>query len=139
MSQVIPCPDGAEFPDPQNPDNPDDPDNPSNPDNPQNPDDPDNPDNPGGDEGIGEAEGSQQSAVIVYPNPTAGLVYVKTDGMPISDITIHNSMGVRARTEQINGDSNHMTLDLSTLPAGVYYLTVKSGETTTRYKVVKTK
>ena len=94
--------------------------------------------NPGTD-GIEEAAGSQQMAVSVYPNPTAGLVYVKTDGMPITDITIHNSMGVRARTEQINGDSNHMTLDLSTLPAGVYYLTVKSGETTTRYKVVKTK
>ena len=139
MSQVIPCPDGAEFPDPQNPDNPDDPDNPSNPDNPQNPDDPDDPDNPGGDEGIGEAAGSQQSAVSVYPNPTAGFVYVKTDGMPITDITIHNTMGVRARIEQINGDSNHMTLDLSTLPAGVYYMTVKSGETTTRHKVIKVK
>ena len=92
--------------------------------------------NPGTD-GIEEAAGNQQSAVSVYPNPTAGLVYVKTDGMPISDITIHNTMGVRARTEQINGDSNHMTLDLSTLPAGVYYLTVKSGETTTRHKVIK--
>ena len=92
--------------------------------------------NPGTD-GIEEAASSQQMAVSVYPNPTAGLVYVKTDVMPITDITIHNSMGVRARTEQINGDSNHMTLDLSTLPAGVYYLTVKSGETTTRLKVIK--
>ena len=94
--------------------------------------------NPGTD-GIEEAASIQQSAVSVYPNPTAGLVYVKTDGKPNTSITIHNSMGVRARTEQTTTGSSQMTLDLSTLPAGVYYLTVKSGETTTRHKVIKVK
>ena len=68
-----------------------------------------------------------------------GGLHIETNGQHLTDITIHNTMGVRVRPEQINGDSNHMTLDLSTLPAGVYYMTVKSGETTTRYKVVKTK
>ncbi len=87
-------------------------------------------------EGIEEAASSQQSAVSVYPNPTAGQVYVKTDGMPITDITIHNSMG-----QQVAGHwspvTGHLTIDLSPLPAGVYYMTVKSGETTTRHKVIK--
>ncbi len=92
-----------------------------------------------GTDGIEEAAGSQQSAVSVYPNPTAGLVYVKTDGMPITDITIHNTMGVRVRPEQTTTGSSQMTLDLSTLPAGVYYMTVKSGEATTRHKVIKVK
>ena len=92
--------------------------------------------NPGTD-GIEEAASSQQSAVSVYPNPTAGLVYVKTDGMPISDITIHNITGQPVATQAFQQSGNQAIIDLSPLPAGVYYLTVKSGGTTTRHKVIK--
>ncbi|MBO4751408.1 MAG: T9SS type A sorting domain-containing protein [Bacteroidales bacterium] len=30
-----------------------------------------------------------------------------------------------------------MTLNLSPLPVGIYYLTIKSTETTTRHKIIK--
>ena len=145
LDTIIPMPTKPDNPDPgdpqdpndpQNPDNPDDPDNPQDPDNPNNPDNPDNPQDPDdpGTEGIGsQAINSQFS---IYPNPTTGLLYIKTAGQPITAITIHNPMGqqVTGHRSQVTG---HLTIDLSPLPAGIYYLTIKSNETTTRHKVIK--
>ena len=92
-----------------------------------------------GTEGIDDTQTLTQSnnqAITIFPNPTTGQLHIKTAGQPITAITIHNTMG-----QQITGHrssvTDHLTIDLSALPAGVYYMTVKSGDTTTRHKVIK--
>ena len=90
-----------------------------------------------GTDGIDEAASSQQSAVSVYPNPTSGQLHINTTDQHITSITIHNTMGQQVATQAFQQSGNQAIIDLSTLPAGVYYLTVKSGESTTLHKVVK--
>ena len=93
--------------------------------------------NPGGDGIQQAADGRQQAAVSVYPNPTSGVVHIDTDGAAITTVALHNAMGQTVATDTIKQSNNHTTIDLSPLPAGVYYLTVRSGETTARHKIIK--
>ena len=138
LEQVIPWPVGAVIPDPQSPN---DPGNPQNPDDPINPE---TPDNSGDTEGIDDNCGST-NATTVHPNPTTGQIHINTAGQPITSITIHNTMGQLVTTEAFNDSitkaimqsDNQAVIDISPLPAGVYYMTVKSGETTTKHKIIK--
>ena len=86
--------------------------------------------------GIDSQSSTLNSQFSIYPNPTTGQIHINTTSQLITSITIHNTMG-----QQVAGhwspDTGHLTIDLSPLPAGVYYLTVKSGETTTRHKIIK--
>ncbi|MCR4812742.1 MAG: T9SS type A sorting domain-containing protein [Bacteroidales bacterium] len=94
------------------------------------------PDPDPGTEGIDHQFSTLNSQISIYPNPTTGQLHINTAGQPITAITIHNTMG-----QQVTGHrsqvTDHLTIDLSPLPAGVYYMTVKSGDTTTRHKVIK--
>ena len=98
------------------------------------PQDPD-PDNPGGDEGIGEAVGSQQSAVRIYPNPASNSTVVTCDA-EIQELTLRDINGRLIRTLRNCGTAT--TLDTSALTPGLYPLqvTTPSG-TTTRKLAIK--
>ncbi|MBO4751407.1 MAG: T9SS type A sorting domain-containing protein [Bacteroidales bacterium] len=98
------------------------------PDDPENPD----PDNPGGDEGIGEAVGSQQSAVRIYPNPASNSTVVTCDA-EIQELTICDINGRLIRTLRNCGTST--TLDTSTLTPGLYTLQVTTTTATTTRKL----
>lgn len=98
------------------------------PDDPENPD----PDNPGGDEGIGEAVGSQQSAVRIYPNPASNSTVVTCDA-EIQELTIRDINGRLIRTLRNCGTST--ALDTSTLTPGLYTLQVTTTTATTTRKL----
>ena len=93
------------------------------------------PDNPGGDEGIDEAVGSQQSAVSIYPNPASDYAVVTCD-QPIQELTLCDVNGRLIRTMRNCGTAT--TLNTSTLTPGLYTLqvTTPSG-TTTRKLAIK--
>lgn len=103
---------------------------------------------PGG-EGIDSPHSLTQSnnqAITIFPNPTTGILHIKpntnalaqSSNLTITSLTIHNAMGQPVATNTITQSNNQtITLDLSPLPAGVYYLTVRSGETTARHKIIK--
>ncbi|MBO4588802.1 MAG: leucine-rich repeat domain-containing protein [Bacteroidales bacterium] len=87
---------------------------------------------------------SSNQAITVFPNPTTGILHIQpnTDALTqsgnqtISSLTLHNAMGQPVMVQ--NSDFKiQNSIDLSPLPAGVYYLTIKSNETTTRHKVIK--
>jgi hypothetical protein len=113
------------------------------PDDPENPD----PDNPGGDEGIDNFEiQNSKFEINIFPNPTTGILNIQlnTDAFAQSGnhtiiaLTLHNAMGQPVATNTITQSHNHtIKIDLAPLPAGVYYLTFKSNETTTRHKIIK--
>ena len=84
--------------------------------------------------GINEQAGSKNELVI-YPNPTDGIVNIKGAGEQDLEITVRNVYG-----EPILNVSGSPTLDLSGFAKGIYYLTIRSGKTEIfNYKVVKIK
>ena len=144
LDTLIPMPTKPDNPDPGDPQNPDDPNNPSdpnnpdNPDNPQDPNNPDNPqdpdpDNPGGDEGIGEAVGSQQSAVSIYPNPASGVTTVSSEE-PIIDLVVRDMAGRTVVHRTACGTT--ATFDTSTLRKGVYLVKVTTARGNATKKLV---
>jgi len=71
----------------------------------------------------------------VYPNPFANTVTIAAQSN-ISQVTVRNLLGQIVKTQKIDG--MEQTLDLSTIAAGNYLLTVKmtDGSIATR-KIVK--
>ena len=82
--------------------------------------------------------------INIFPNPTTGILHIQpttntlaqSSNQTISSLTLHNAMGQPVKT--FNSQfSTFNSLDLRELSAGIYYLTVKSGEATTRHKIMK--
>ncbi len=77
---------------------------------------------------------SNTAAVEVYPNPVSDQLTIKTNGA-YTTLSITNTVGQVIVTRQIDGSASiTTTVDVKTLPAGLYYLTVKGAAGT---KVVK--
>ena len=109
-------------PDPEDPD-PDDP-NPEDPD----PDDPD-PENPN-DEGI---ETGVQNVFKMTPNPADERVTISSNS-PISDIVLYDISGHTVLKKSNCGDS--VTLNVSTLRKGVYFVRIRTEDGSTVRKLV---
>ena len=64
-----------------------------------------------------------------YPNPTTGLLHLDFDsaGMPELICTLTNLTGRQVRTFSIPGNSSHISIDLSGLTTGIYFLRIMAG------------
>ena len=60
----------------------------------------------------------------LYPNPTQGLVTVEAEGL--RQIEVVNTLGQRVATATGEGASLH--INISHLPAGIYFVNVSDGE-----------
>ena len=96
------------------------------------PEDPEDPENPGGDEGIGEVVGSQQSAVSIYPNPASGYAVVTCDA-EIRELTLCDVNGRLLLSMRNCGGS--AKVDTSVLAPGVYMLRVTTDAGTATRKL----
>ena len=82
--------------------------------------------------GINEQSGSKNELVL-YPNPTDGIINIKGTKEQDMEITVRNVYG-----EIILNVSEKQTIDLSGYAKGIYYLTIRSGKTKiSNYKIVK--
>ncbi len=70
--------------------------------------------------------GSSTTAAQIYPNPTTGLITVQGASAKIQHITITNLLG-ESLIEQSTPGTASLTLDLSKLPAGIYFARFSSG------------
>ena len=96
------------------------------------PEDPEDPENP---ESIGEAVGSQHSAVSIYPNPASGYAVVTCDA-EIRELALCDVNGRRLLSMRNCGGS--AKVDTSVLAPGVYMLRVTTDAgTATRKLAVK--
>lgn len=73
-----------------------------------------------------------QGKLHLYPNPTAGRLTIETilfEGIdiPISHIGVYNNLGRLQEQERIEDASQRTTIDLSRLPAGIYWVVWFSG------------
>ncbi len=62
----------------------------------------------------------------VYPNPTKGMVNIRTEAVALQDVRLINSLGhnVTANVSLRALSNGEFSMDLSNLPAGVYFLSV---------------
>lgn len=76
---------------------------------------------------LAQQESSNVWSAEVYPNPSEGIVNVRLTGLydELTHINIVNSEGKSVFSENVYNDQNH-TLDLSTLPKGIYTIQMMS-------------
>jgi hypothetical protein len=76
--------------------------------------------------------GTELVVVSVYPNPTSGFLLVKGIASK-ANLELLNAGGEKIADYQIFRED---FLDLSSFPAGVYFLKVKEAESLTMHKVI---
>jgi len=90
---------------------------------------------------VGFPEQQYSATVELYPNPTTGKLNIIVDQLPFASlmITLVNSTGQTVYSGEFQAkDQFRNSVDLSGIPAGVYFLTLKSaGKTITSRKVIK--
>lgn len=74
--------------------------------------------------------------VVATPNPTTGILRITSGAGAIRKITLFNSTGLRCRTIGKVGLQRY-ELDMSALPAGVYFLQVETNEGVEKRTVIK--
>lgn len=73
-----------------------------------------------------------KSTLTISPNPTTGLVTLRSKDNPILDFTLTDISGKKLLTGE-----QDITLDLSELPAGIYYIYVNTTLGSTTSKLIK--
>ena len=80
------------------------------------------------------------SSVNVSPNPTSAYTYLHaaTNEAVATDIVVHNSFGQEImQTSTDIGFSHSATLNLATVPVGVYFITISTNTSNHTVKVIK--
>ncbi|MBO3272299.1 glycosyl hydrolase [Hymenobacter defluvii] len=81
-------------------------------------------------------EGRAASSLAIYPNPTSGMLQVQLPAaQQPGKVVLRNVQGQEVLRKTTNGPT--FALDLSHLPAGIYWLTVAGAASQTAQKVVK--
>lgn len=70
----------------------------------------------------------------VYPNPTTSRVTIETEGL--THVELYDNEGRRLQ-DYTTGNKRDMTIDVSTLPTGVYYLRIHTTDGVTIQKLIK--
>jgi len=65
-----------------------------------------------------------KSGIVIYPNPTQGIIMIETTKGATFSIELFSSLGVLIKQEQVS--SNQTQLDMSGYTSGTYYLKVKT-------------
>ena len=86
---------------------------------------------------VGVREANEVLRVTVVPNPARGSVTIMTEGLRAAGgtITITDAAGRRVLSEPLRSDSQH--LDITALPAGIYFVTIATpqGSSSTKLAV----
>lgn len=76
--------------------------------------------------------------VSIYPNPSQGTVYINTFNRPIAYITLHNTLGMVVQTN-LSESNGVYQLNTANLSAGVYTITIQSGNEVTTQRIILNK
>lgn len=77
--------------------------------------------------------------VRAYPNPTSGLLILESDGLFLKDseVQVYDSSGRLMKSLTARNRIDYLELNLTNLPSGVYFLSLRSGAESSTVRVVK--
>jgi autotransporter-associated beta strand protein len=82
------------------------------------------------------ATNGNASVITVYPNPVSDMLTIQLGTLNTGAIMeLYNAGGVLVKTDRLVNSTT--TLSVKILPAGLYYVRIKNGETTVTHKIVK--
>ena len=67
------------------------------------------------------------STLSIFPNPATTSLTIQSSIQPVTDISIANLLGQEVGSKHIAGGSLQASVDISALPAGVYFVKVNGG------------
>jgi hypothetical protein len=73
-----------------------------------------------------------KNSVVAYPNPTKGPLFLKTTAFVETEISVYSATG-----QMIVPSTNQKELNMSHLPQGVYFVAIKTAESTVVKKILK--
>jgi hypothetical protein len=76
----------------------------------------------------------EESEVVVYPNPTSGALHVTSDALHVTDVEVFDVYGKR---HALRVTSNEMTIDISDLPVGIYFMKIATDKGIITKKIIK--
>jgi hypothetical protein len=82
----------------------------------------------------GVKPGPVDQGLIIYPNPANAEFTIESTNTPIQKVVIFNSFGQRVRT--ILPASEKLSVDVSTLLGGIYYISINDGIFSRDWKIV---
>lgn len=71
----------------------------------------------------------------IYPNPTNGKLTIENRELKIENVSVYNMLG--ERVYQSNTNQQQTTIDLSSQPAGIYFIEIKSENEKVFKKIIK--
>jgi hypothetical protein len=71
--------------------------------------------------------------IVLYPNPTSSILFIKNTTRPVDDLVIRSNYGVKFTAERLTEDS----WNIRNLSNGLYIVEIKSGNDTVRRKIIK--
>jgi hypothetical protein len=86
--------------------------------------------------GVGIVEALHATPLQVYPNPTTGKLTINNEQLTIEYIKVFDVYG-RNMLSHTKYHPPHTVIDISSLPAGVYFLRVDTEEGSIMQKVIK--
>ena len=87
--------------------------------------------------GVGIVEMWHDVSVQVYPNPTNGQLTIDNGELTIDNVKIYDVMGKTLNNYQLSIINCQLKLDISHLPAGVYFIRIQMETEIITKKVVK--
>lgn len=76
--------------------------------------------------------------VKIYPNPTEGALQVRISGLTVTEkcsLGVYTAQGARILTEDVKTD--HVDIDISNRPVGIYLLRITINNQSTTWKIIK--
>ncbi len=86
-----------------------------------------------------ERPAAEERAVLVFPNPSAGIVHVTISGFEgVTNLRVLNVIGNEVYREALTSAEARIsrTIDLSSLATGLYYVKIESGPNVEMRKIV---
>ena len=82
------------------------------------------------------AANGNASVITVYPNPVSDMLTIQLGALNTGAVMeLYNASGVLVQTERLIKSTTALSVKI--LPAGLYYVRIKNGETTVTHKIVK--
>lgn len=79
---------------------------------------------------------NMDNAITAFPNPTTGVLELKSENEKIEAVSVYNVTGVLV-TQQLNVNATNPRLDLGELPQGMYVVNIQTATTNKTIQVIK--